>query len=188
MSEVMSQEEIDALVGSEPDPLSGAADPAPVAAPAPAAAAPAPAPAAVAAPEAAAPAPAPAAVAAPEAAAPAPAPAPAGPAPTLIVSASGSDTPDISQRLANLEATVATLQQSAGGGQNDAVIQALSQQVQALSAQLAQLGQHLQNSLGFGLRGSFQCASCATQGAVGSRVSCMHCGTESWIGWPEQSA
>ncbi len=83
---------------------------------------------------------------------------------------------------------MAALQQSVGAGQNDPVIQALMQQVQALSAQMNQLMPHLQNSLGYGLRGSFQCGSCGTQGAVGSRVSCMHCGTESWIGWPAQSA
>ena len=142
--EVMSQEEIDALVGSEPDPLTAAA-----------------------------------------AAEPAPA---VAPAPTLLVSADSSGMSAISQRLANLETAVATLQQSTGGGQNDAVIQALNQQVQALSAQVNQLMPHLQNSLGYGLRGSFQCGSCGTQGAVGSRVSCMQCGTESWIGWPAQSA
>ncbi|MCI0776655.1 MAG: hypothetical protein J4N95_00615 [Chloroflexi bacterium] len=156
MSEVMTQEEIDALVGSEPDPLTAAAAPEA----APAAAAPEPAPAAPA----------------------------ATPAPTLLVSADSSGMSAISQRLANLEAAVATLQQSTGGGQNDAVIQALSQQVQALNAQVSQLMPHLQNSLGYGLRGSFQCGSCGTQGAVGSRVSCMQCGTESWIGWPAQSA
>ena len=142
--EVMSQEEIDALVGSEPDPLTAAA-----------------------------------------AAEPAPA---VAPAPTLLVSADSSGMSAISQRLANLETAVATLQQSTGGGQNDAVIQALNQQVQALSAQVNQLMPHLQNSLGYGLRGSLQCGSCGTQGAVGSRVSCMQCGTESWIGWPAQSA
>ncbi|MCH8008726.1 MAG: hypothetical protein IIC91_07665 [Chloroflexi bacterium] len=137
----MSQEEIDALVGSEPDPLTAAA-----------------------------------------------APEPATPTPTLIVSADSSGTSALAQRLASLEATVAALQQSVGAGQNDPVIQALSQQVQALSAQMNQLMPHLQDSLGYGLRGSFQCGSCGTQGAVGSRVSCMHCGTESWIGWPAQSA
>ena len=83
---------------------------------------------------------------------------------------------------------MAALQQSVGAGQNDPVIQALSQQVQALSAQMNELMPHLQNSLGYGLRGSFQCGSCGTQGAVCSRVSCMHCGTESWIGWSAQSA
>ena len=65
------------------------------------------------------------------------------------------------------------------------MIQALSQQVQMLTEQLNQLGQHLQNSLGFGLRASYQCGSCNTQGLVGSKVSCMHCGTESWIGWSQ---
>lgn len=177
---VMSQEEIDALVGSEPDPLTGAAAPAAAAEAAPAAAAPE-----------AAPAPAAPAAAAPE---PAPPPASAIPVPAaalpkgaVIVSGSGSETSDIAQRLTILEATVATLQQTAGGG-NDAAVQALTQQVQALTTQLTQLGPQLQNSLGFGLRGTFQCGSCGIQGAVGSRVSCMSCGTESWIGWSEQAA
>ena len=65
------------------------------------------------------------------------------------------------------------------------MIQALSQQVQMLTEQLNQLGQLLQNSLGFGLRASYQCGSCNTQGLVGSKVSCMQCGTESWIGWSQ---
>ncbi len=172
---VMSQEEIDALVGADPDPLETAAS-----APAPAESAPDSAPAAAA--------PAPDPDPDPEPAAPTPTlivpatPTPA-PTPTLVVSADSSGTSDITQRLTSLEATVAALQQSAGGGQNDAAIQALNQQVQALSAQMNQLVQHLQNSLGFGLRGSFQCGTCNAQGLVGSRVSCMHCGTESWIGW-----
>ncbi len=176
---VMSQDEIDALVGADPDPLeSAAAEPAPEAAapdPAPAAAAPT-----IAAPSPAAPAPAPAAAE----------PAPGGPKPNLVIPGDGSHSSDMIQRLASLEAVVATLQQSGGGGQDDAVVQALNQQVQALGQQvqaltdqLTQLGPHLQNSLGFGLRASFQCASCNTQGLVGSRVSCMRCGTESWIGW-----
>ena len=167
---VMSQEEIDALVGAQPDPLEAAA-----AESAPEAAGPDPV-----GPDPAAPDPAPA-VPAPAPAAAATAPAPAGP--TLVVPADGSGMSEVFQRLAGLEAAVTTLQQSASGGQNDAVVQALSQQVQALTAQLNQLGQDLQNSLGFALRASFQCGSCNTQGLVGSRVSCMRCGTESWIGW-----
>ena len=110
----MSQEEIDALVGSEPDPLTAAAAPAPAPAPVAAAAAPEPEPAAA-------------------------APEPATPTPTLIVSADSSGTSALAQRLASLEATVAALQQSVGAGQNDPVMQALSQQVQALSAQMNQL-------------------------------------------------
>lgn len=165
--QVMSQEEIDALVGSEPDPLTAAAS-----APEPALAAAAPA----------TPAKDPTPAPAPPAAAPTPI-VPVTPAPTLIVAAENSATSDFAQRLASLEATVATLQQSAGSGQNDAAIQTLSQQVQTLSAQMNELVQHLQNSLGFGLRSSFQCGTCSTQGKVGSRVSCMHCGAESWIGW-----
>jgi len=110
------------------------------------------------------------------------------PTPTLLVSATSSPNSDLAQRLASLEATVAALQNSAADGENDAAILALTQQVEALTAQVTELGAHLQNSLGFGLRGSFQCGSCGTQGAVGSRVSCMQCGAESWIGWSEQSA
>jgi len=101
----------------------------------------------------------------------------------MIIAAESAGAPDIAQRLASLEATVSALPQSAGGGQSDAAIQALNQQVEILGAQMTELVQHLQNSLGFGLRASFQCGSCSTQGRVGSRVSCMHCGAESWIGW-----
>ena len=188
----MSQEEIDALVGADPDPLETAeASPAPEesAPDAPEESTPDPAPAAAG--------PAPAPVPESEPAAPTPTlVVQAAPAPTptstnaLIVSAGSSGESDAAQRLASLEVRMTALQQSAGDGQDDAAIQALNQQVQALhqqlqalSAQMNQLAQHLQNSLGFGLRTTYQCGVCSAQGLVGSRVSCMHCGTESWIGW-----
>ena len=56
------------------------------------------------------------------------------------------------------------------------------------SVRLEELIQYLPNTLGYGVRASFVCGSCETQGLVGSRVTCTQCGTETWVGWWPEAA
>lgn len=60
--------------------------------------------------------------------------------------------------------------------------------MQAISSRLEEIIQVLPNTLGYGVRANFTCGSCQTQGLVGTRVSCMQCGTETWIGWWPEAA
>lgn len=120
--------------------------------------------------------PAPAQVAPEEPAAAAPAE-PAAPA-----AGDGAALTDVIERLAKLEAAVSKLKKD-GGGQGPA----LAKNVKALGVQLDEIAQHLPNTLGYGVRASFQCASCTAQGLVAARVFCTHCGTETALGWWAQT-
>lgn len=122
------------------------------------------------------------AAAAPAKAAPQ-APTAAAPSPqvTQVVAVPGTTAAgDLEQRVAKLEAAL-------GGGQLQAQVQALAQQLQALQSQVNEVLQHLPNTLGYGARASFQCGACSAQGLIAARVLCTHCGTETSIGWwPQQ--
>ena len=89
-------------------------------------------------------------------------------------------TSDLEQRVAKLEA-------AKGDGQIQAQVQTLMQQLQAVQTQLNEVLQHLPNTLGYGVRASFQCGACSAQGLVAARVYCTHCGTDTSLGWwPQQ--
>ncbi len=103
---------------------------------------------------------------------------PAAPA----ASPDGAALTDVIERLAKLEAAISKLKKD-GGGQDPA----LAKQVKALSAQVGEIAQHLPNTLGYGVRASFQCASCTAQGQVAAHVFCTQCGTETALGWWPQT-
>jgi hypothetical protein len=91
---------------------------------------------------------------------------------------------DVLQRLANLEASVAKLSRAGGtGGQAQPDVQALAQQVHALSRRVQEILEFLPKTLGYGVRASFTCRSCQAQGWVAGLVACTNCGAETWIGW-----
>ncbi len=105
--------------------------------------------------------------------------------------APGPDSPalaDVAQRLARLEAAVARISQGgSGSGQLAANVQELAQQLQAVTSQVNEIVQYLPNTLGYGVRSSFQCGSCGAQGLVATPVTCTHCGTQTAIGWWPQT-
>jgi len=45
------------------------------------------------------------------------------------------------------------------------------------------IANNLQSTLGYGVRKTFRCESCGSQGFVASQVVCSKCGTPSWWGW-----
>lgn len=102
--------------------------------------------------------------------------------------AGGSASADVAQRLAELEAGVARISQKGGGSdQVEANIQALAQQLQALSSRVEEILQHLPNTVGYGVRETFQCSTCNAQGLVAGRVICTQCGTDTFVGWWPQT-
>lgn len=118
--------------------------------------------------------PAPAAPAAPAApvAPVAPAAAPVAPAAPVV--------PDLAARLAKVEAALERLGQIE---KTAADMGAVAEQVRKLGADLGQITEYLQGTIGYGARQTFQCGSCGTHGLVGTRISCTHCGQETWWGW-----
>ena len=91
------------------------------------------------------------------------------------------------QRVEKLEAALAQLGWSGTDPLLKATVDGLAQQLQALSAQVNEILQHLPNTLGYDARATFQCGSCGTHGYVASRVVCTHCGTDTYVGWwPQQ--
>lgn len=98
--------------------------------------------------------------------------------------ANGTALADVVQRLARLEAAVSRMAQAGGaGGQAQANVPALAQQLQALSGSVQEILQYLPNTLGYGVRATFQCRSCSAQKLVASSVLCTNCKTETWVGW-----
>ncbi len=87
----------------------------------------------------------------------------------------------------DLEQRVAKLEAARGDGQLQVQVETLTQQLQAVQGQLNEVLQHLPNTLGYGVRASFQCGACSAQGLVAARVYCTHCGTDTSLGWwPQQ--
>jgi hypothetical protein len=118
----------------------------------------------------------------PQPAEPAPAAAPSGAQSAPAASQpNGSGLADVVQRLSKLEAAVSKMGQEGGGGQ------ALAQELKTLSARVEEILQHLPNTLGYGLRSTFQCSSCGTQGLVAARILCTQCNTDTYAGWWPQT-
>jgi len=86
----------------------------------------------------------------------------------------------LAERLAKVEAALERLGQIE---QTVADMGAVAEQVRKLSAELSTITEYLQGTIGYGARQSFQCGSCGSQGLVGTRISCTHCGQETWWGW-----
>jgi hypothetical protein len=88
-------------------------------------------------------------------------------------------------KLATLESTVEKNRHSAENA-NDQLrldLQAISQQIQVLSNQLIELKQTLENTGGYNLARAFKCTGCGSTGAVAIPVRCNICGKTNWWGW-----
>ena len=76
--------------------------------------------------------------------------------------------------IADLTSTVQTLLQN---------YQTLTQHLQSQSTHVQGIADNSKATPGYGLRKSFKCNRCASQGTVASRVKCTSCGNENWWGW-----
>ena len=61
--------------------------------------------------------------------------------------------------------------------------QAVAQQLQLLTGRVQETVGNAQAIPGFGLRKAFKCSHCASQGTVAVRIRCTGCGREHWWGW-----
>ena len=179
-NQVLSQEQIDAMLGGG----AAAPDPVEVAEP-PAAAAPAPvtAPAAPPPPE-----PEPAVPEPPPVATPRPAPA-AGPPPQVgapVAAAPAAVDNELVERLDKMEKSLAEMRQLL-----DATKQELKSETghrEAIATELADVQKGLTATIGYRAQETFKCTSCQTVGEVAAPLNCTHCGHQNWWGWwpPQQ--
>lgn len=62
-------------------------------------------------------------------------------------------------------------------------VQQLYGDLQAINSKVDGVMETLQATVGFGVRSVFCCKSCEAQGHVATRLTCTSCGTEEWWGW-----
>jgi hypothetical protein len=91
-------------------------------------------------------------------------------------------------KIKRLEESVADMTDSIGSLPDEVRKAAANAQVAMNSSEeignrLEVIADNLQSTLGYGVRKTFRCDSCGTQGFVASQVSCSKCGTASWWGW-----
>jgi hypothetical protein len=173
--QVLSQEDIDAMLGggaAAPDPVEVAEPPPP--------AAPAPAPAPVAPPP---PEPEPNIPEAPPIAAQRTAPT-AGPPPQTgpsVVAASTATDDELVARLDRMEKALAEMKTLVDKTTQE--LQSEASQRQALTAELADIQKGLTATIGYRAQETFTCTNCQTVGQVAAPLNCTSCGTLNWWGW-----
>jgi hypothetical protein len=88
-------------------------------------------------------------------------------------------------RLTRLEASVNQDNQNAEVATSVAKNEARSahEQVNALAQQVATLKQALESTAGYNMAKTFRCTSCGTVGVVAIPVRCNKCGKTNWWGW-----
>ncbi len=188
-NQVLTQEEINALIGGDagvPADASNTPESPAVEAPQPQEA-PVAAAEAVAAPPQAPPAPI-AATAAPAAAGPPPAPdvppapeaATMEPAAQVPQSAATSD-PAAQERIASLERALA--ESDARVRQVEASVLEAAQQIQMLIATVQDMMGNLGATPAYGVKNTFVCGTCSSQGTVAIPVKCTNCSTDTMFGW-----
>ncbi len=93
---------------------------------------------------------------------------------------------EITNRLARLELLVSKLENNAGapGAQaNPAALKAAIQQIQNVSSQVEVISEGLRGTAGYNINKVFNCSSCGAVGVVAMKVKCTKCGQENWWGW-----
>lgn len=98
---------------------------------------------------------------------------------------------DLAQRIARVETSISRLgQQEREVPDVSVTVQRLSQRLEAVIKELhkvnSQVGgvtRGLQGTAGYGIRSSFTCESCGSQGFVAIPMRCTNCGSEGWWGW-----
>jgi hypothetical protein len=93
---------------------------------------------------------------------------------------------DISNRLARLEVVVNKLENnssSPAAQANPAALKAAIQQIQSVSSQVEVISEGLRGTAGYNISKTFSCSSCGSVGVVAMKVKCTKCGQENWWGW-----
>ena len=93
---------------------------------------------------------------------------------------------EITNRLSRLELMVSKLENNAsapGAQANPAALKAAIQQIQNVSSQVEVISEGLRGTAGYNISKIFSCASCGSVGVVAIKVKCTKCGQENWWGW-----
>lgn len=93
---------------------------------------------------------------------------------------------DIATRLARLELVVHKMENNApspAAQASPAALKAAVQQIQNVSSQVEVISEGLRGTAGYNISKTFSCTSCGTVGVVAVKVKCTKCGQESWWGW-----
>jgi hypothetical protein len=93
---------------------------------------------------------------------------------------------EIMNRLSRLELMVTKIENEVskpGGQANPAALKAAIQQVQNVSSQVEVISEGLRGTAGYNISKVFSCSSCGSVGVVAIKVKCTKCGQENWWGW-----
>ena len=93
---------------------------------------------------------------------------------------------EIVNRLSRLELIVSKLENNAsapGAQANPAALKAAIQQIQNVSSQVEVISEGLRGTAGYNISKIFSCGSCGSVGVVAIKVKCTKCGQENWWGW-----
>ncbi len=84
-------------------------------------------------------------------------------------------------RIDRLETAMAEV--NAAGGPASQSVQAVAKQLQTVSSKVEEILSNLQDTMVYAARKTFVCRSCASQGYVAASVKCTQCGQQTWLGW-----
>jgi hypothetical protein len=93
---------------------------------------------------------------------------------------------DIAGRLSRLELIVSKIENSSNNPasqSNPASLKAAVQQIQNVSSQVEVISEGLRGTAGYNISKTFSCGSCGSVGVVAVKVKCTKCGQENWWGW-----
>ena len=93
---------------------------------------------------------------------------------------------ELSNRLSHLELLMSKLENGAANPAaqaNPAALKAAIQQIQNVSSQVEVISEGLRGTAGYNLSKVFSCSSCGSVGVVAIKVKCTKCGQENWWGW-----
>jgi hypothetical protein len=95
-----------------------------------------------------------------------------------------ADLDNLVKRMDGIEALVGEIKGAQGQSmQLPPELHAAPSQIQGLEGKLGQIEQKLRASLGVGVRDTFKCTHCGTDGLVAIHLKCTGCSHETWWGW-----
>jgi hypothetical protein len=93
---------------------------------------------------------------------------------------------EIVNRMAKLEVMITKLDNNSNNTSNQvnpAAFKAAVQQLQNVSSQVEVISEGLRGTAGYNISKIFKCGSCGSVGVVAMKVKCTKCGQENWWGW-----
>jgi hypothetical protein len=97
----------------------------------------------------------------------------------------GNQISRLSVRLAKIEESITKMETKVTNNNqiSPAQFKAAMQQIQNVSSQVEIITDGLRGTAGYNLNKTFKCNSCGSLGVVAVKVKCTKCGLENWWGW-----